>query len=139
MAFDPIPSSSMNRTVPALFAVLPLAACVAWRLGGALGNGVLAGYFLGCAVAGLAHAWQVHTMRHRPEQAFTAFGLGFLAKILGLGLGAAIFGTIDALAARVDWRSYLLAFVGAVLVVMVAGTFDHLRFLRGSAARRQAL
>jgi uncharacterized membrane protein YeaQ/YmgE (transglycosylase-associated protein family) len=78
-------------------------------------------------------------MRHRPEQAFTAFGLGFLAKILGLGLGAAIFGTIDALAARVDWRSYLLAFVGAVLVVMVAGTFDHLRFLRGSAARRQAL
>ncbi|MAE28479.1 MAG: hypothetical protein QF724_09640 [Planctomycetota bacterium] len=129
----------MSRTVPALFAALPVAALVAWRLGGALGTGVLAGFLLGCAVGGLAHAWQVHTMRHNPENAFGAFGLGFLAKVLGLGLGAAAFNAIEPLALRVDWRTYLLAFIGAVLVLMVAGTFDHLRFLKECSARRQAL
>ena len=76
---------------------LALAGGIAWRLGGALGTGVLGGYLLKLAV---------------------------------LLAAALVFRYVEPAARQVDWRGFLVAFAGGVMLVIAIGSLDTLRTLR---------
>jgi len=115
-----------------LAAVLALAvACVlASRLGGAQGAGVLLGYSLGAGLSGLGCLYLRHAMATRPERALAATVVSFLVKLAALLIGALAFKYVDAAAARVDWRTFTLAFAGAVALVLPIGTWEAVRARR---------
>lgn len=119
----------MIRLSLALSFGLLVAALVAWRLGGALGAGVLAGFLLGGGIGGLGVLWERHVLTTRPERAMHAVALSFLVKLLALGMGALAFRYLDGPAARVDWRSFLVAFAAAVALVVPVGAADAARAL----------
>ena len=104
------------------------AAVVAWRLGGTLGTGVLAGYLLGAGVSGLGVLYQRHTLMVRPERMMQAVVVGFLAKLVFLFGATLVFRFVDAAAARADWRSFLAAFGVAVAIVLPLGSLDVVSF-----------
>ncbi len=119
-------------------AALAVALAVAWRLGGTLGAGVVAGFLLGAGMSGLGVLYERHLLRTRPERALTAFVVAFLAKLAVLILGGVAFRFIEAAAMRVDWRSFLIAFAAAVAVVLPLGTLDAVRSFKrqvGTAPR----
>ncbi len=119
-------------------AALAVALAVAWRLGGTLGAGVVAGFLLGAGMSGLGVLYERHLLLTRPERALTAFVVAFLAKLAVLVLGAVAFRFIEAAAMRVDWRSFLIAFAAAVAVVLPLGTLDAMRSFKrhvGTAPR----
>jgi uncharacterized membrane protein len=120
----------MIRLTLASLTVFAVAAILAWRLGGALGGGVLAGYLLGAGFSGLGVLYQRHTLLTRPEATFQAFTVAFLAKLVVLVLGALTFRFVEVAAARADWRSFLIAFAVAVAVIVPLGSFDLLQALR---------
>lgn len=119
----------MIRLSLALTFGLLVAAFVAWRLGGALGAGVVAGYLLGGGIGGLGVLWQRHVLQTRPERAMHAVALSFGAKLFVLGLGALAFRYLDGPAQRIDWRSFLVAFAAAVALVVPVGAADAARAL----------
>lgn len=127
----------MTRTHLVIIVALAVAGPVAWQLGGTLGFGVLAGFLCGASVAGLGVAWQQHVVRTRPEKVYSAHVLAFLFKLGAVLCGALVFRFVEQAAARVDWRSFLVTFAAAVLVVMVAGAFDTARVLREVALNRE--
>ncbi|MAF65830.1 MAG: hypothetical protein CMJ84_09255 [Planctomycetes bacterium] len=120
-----------------ILAALAVSGLVAWGLGGTLGLGVLAGFLCGASVAGLGVAWQQHVARTRPERVFGAHVMAFLFKLVAVLCGALVFRFVDQAAARVDWRSFLVAFAVVVFVVMVVGALDTTRALRESALGRE--
>ena len=119
----------MTRSTIGTIVVLLVAAVVAFRLGGTVGVGVIAGVLCGCSVSALGGAWQRHVFRTRPKKAFNAVLETFLFKLAFVIIGAISFRYIDAAAARVNWKSFLVSFVFAVLVVHTLTVLDNVRLL----------
>lgn len=119
----------MTRLILAMFLGTVAAAAVAWRLGGALGAGVLAGFLLGAGMSGLGVLWQRHVMLRRPERAMHAMALSLLAKLVALALGVACFRFVEVAGSRADWRSFLVAFGASVALVVPLGALDAVRVL----------
>lgn len=109
---------------------LALAAGIAWRLGGTLGTGVLGGYLLGASLSGLGVALQHHLLRTRPERVFPATVGVFALKLAVLLAAALTFRYVEPAARHVDWRAFLIAFAGGVIVVIGVGSLDTLRLLK---------
>ncbi len=124
----------MKLTTLGTLLTLAAAAVIAGALGGRLAWGVVAGALCGCAVAGLAAAWQRHVLRTRPERLVSAMAGSFLFKLAFVLMGALAFRYVPSAAERADWRSFLAAFAGAVLVVMLLATAETARLLRGAGA-----
>lgn len=127
----------MIRLSLASTVALVAAAVVAWRLGGAEGAGVLAGFLLGAGFSGLTVLYQRHTLLTAPERALKVFAVCFLAKLAVVLMGALAFRYVEAAAARADWRTFLIAFAAAVAVVLPFGLLDVLQVLRRRAAHRE--
>lgn len=126
----------MIRLTTASAVACVAALLVAMRLGGSLGMGVIAGYTLGAGFSGLGVLYQRHTLRTAPERALQAFTISFLAKLVMLLLGALAFRFVDQAAARVDWRSFLVAYAASVALILPLGSLDLLHVLRQSSAGR---
>ena len=75
-----------------------------------------------------------HVMRTRPEQAFSAFTISFLAKLMIVLIGALAFRFVEPAARWVDYRSFLVAFAAAATILLVASAPDAARALRGQRA-----
>ena len=117
MAPHPLPETSpVNRLIAVVLAALAVALVCAARFGGALGGGVLAGYFLGAGLAGLSVLYQMHLLATRPERAMAGSVLGFLVLIAALLVGG-----------RADWRSFLVTFALAGVLILPLGTFEAVR------------
>jgi hypothetical protein len=122
--------SSNTRLSLATLAGLALAAGIAWRIGGALGTGVLGGYLVGAFLSAFGVAWQNHLLRTNPAKVFTATVSVFLLKLAVL-LGAALaFRYVEAASAQVEWRAFLVAFAAGVVLVLAIGSLDTLRILK---------
>lgn len=119
----------MIRLTLAMLLGLVVAALVAWRLGGTLGAGVLAGFLLGAGTAGLGALYQRHVLATRPEKAMQALAVSLLAKLVAVGMGALAFRYVEAAQERADWRSFLVAFAASVAVVVPLGAMDAVRVL----------
>ncbi len=111
-----------------LIAALGLCAAslVAWRLGGRLGAGTLAGFLLGAGASGLGLLYLGHTLHHRPERALQALLVAFLAKLALLVSGALAFRHVAAAAERVDWRAFVVAFAAAAALLLPLGAWEAL-------------
>lgn len=114
----------MTRLVLAVLAGLAVALVLALRWGGALGNGVLAGYLLGAGLAGLASLYTRHALLHRPARALQALAIGFGVKLVALVLAALSLRYLPGVAARADWQSFVVAYAAAVALVLPFGTLD---------------
>jgi len=128
----------MNRLILAVLAALALALVLAARLGGALGGGVLAGFAAGAGLSGLGFLYQRHVLATRPERALQAAVVGFLAKLAVLLLGALAFRFVEPAGARVDWRSFVVAYAAAVAFVLPLATWVAVREQRERARTRAA-
>ncbi len=100
------------------------------RVEGTLSTGILSGYLLGAAAALLSGLWVAHTIRHRPEHAMRALLMGFFLKFTGLLAAALCLRFIAAAAAVADYRSFILAYTGAAVLVLLITTLDNSRSLR---------
>jgi hypothetical protein len=125
----------VNRLVFAVLAALVAALWVASELGGVLGGGVRLGYMLGAGLSGLSSLYTRHVARTRPERALHAAVAGFGFKLLALLGGGLAFRFLEPAAARADYRSFLIAFVAAVALVLPLGTWAALRTSPFRAAR----
>lgn len=119
----------MSRLTAASLVGLAVAGFVAWRLGGALGGGVLAGFLLGASLSGLGCLHQRHVLRTRPEHVMQAVAATFALKLVVLVLGGLAFRYLEPAAARVDWRGFLVAYAAAVALVLPFGALDVARSL----------
>jgi MFS family permease len=117
----------VNRLLVVVLAALVVALACAARFGGALGGGVLAGYLLGAGLAGLSVLYQMHLLATRPERAMTASVLGFLVLLVALFFGGLSFRYLEPVAERADWRSFLVSFAVAGVLVLPLGTHEALR------------
>jgi len=124
----------MTRTTLATLAALLIAAALAFQLGGREGAGVVAGVLCGAAVANLGALWQRHAFRHHAERAFRSVVEVFLFKLAFVLLGALAFRYVEAAAARVDWKAFLVTFAAAALLVQTVAVFESVRLLRRPAA-----
>jgi len=123
----------MKLLTLALLASLPFAALAAWRLGGALGAGALLGYGLGLFVGLAGVRWQEHLLAVRPRLALHAFAVVFLLKLGLVIAGAFTLRFWSPAGVRADWRSYLVAFPIAVLLVTAAMSWRHFSLLKTAA------
>lgn len=121
---------STTRLTLGTLAGLALAAGVAWRLGGALGTGVLGGYLLGASLSACGIALQNHYLRTRPERVMAATTGVFLLKLAMLLLSALVFRYVEPAARQVDWRAFLVAFVAGVVLLIAVGSLDTMRILK---------
>ena len=121
----------MQRITIAVLVGLPIALVIAWRLGGSLGTGVLLGFTLGAAMGGFGLAWQTHVLRTKPEAALSASMLSFLFKLAVVLMGGLVFKFVEPAAARVDYRSFLVAFAASAVLLLLAGIPDAARALKG--------
>lgn len=117
----------MNRLIVVVLAALVVALACAARFGGALGGGVIAGYLLGAGLAGLSVLYQVHLLATRPERAMAGSVLGFLVLLVALLIGGLSFRYLGPAAERVDWRSFLISFALAGVLVLLFGTLEAVR------------
>lgn len=117
----------MNRLILAVLAAFAVALSVASELGGPAGAGVVLGYCLGAGLAGLSALYTRHVLRTRPARALQAAVFGFLVKLATLVAGALAFRFLEPVAARADYRTFLIAFAGAVALVLPLGTWVALR------------
>jgi hypothetical protein len=114
-------------TRPPVLTISTLVGClvavvVCFVAGGATGTGVLAGFLLGAAL-GLACLDALRrTARVRPEWAFHAYVLSMGAKLVVMVGATLVLRYAEHLGERVDWRSFLIAYVGASLIVLLVGT-----------------
>ncbi len=120
----------MTLSTPGAIVGLAAASVVAWQLGGALGMGVLMGFFGGASIAMLGAMWIRHALRFNPKRAMRCQLEAFMAKMTVLFMGAIAFRFIESAAARVDWRAFLVSYIAAVLVLMVLGTVDTMRLVK---------
>lgn len=109
----------MNRhSYLAPLAGLPVAALVAWRLGGGVGAGALLGAFAGTALSVGGLCWIGWASRARPKHVQLAFVATFLVKLAVLTGGALLLRFVEVAAQRFEWSAYLLGFAAAVLLAM---------------------
>lgn len=120
----------MIRLTLATIATAGAAATVAWRFGGTLGTGVLAGYLLGAGLSGLGILYVRHTLLTRPEKSMGAMVVAFLFKLAALLIGALAFRYVEEAARLVDWRTFLVAFAFAAALLLPLGALDAARDLR---------
>jgi hypothetical protein len=111
-----------------------LAAAVAWQLGGSAGMGVMLGGLCAAVATGLGLAWQRSLLRRSPRLVMGAIAAGFLLKLVVLAAGGLFLRFHEASRARADWQAFALAFVAIAVVVLIPGTFENARALRGSRA-----
>jgi hypothetical protein len=111
-----------------------LAGAVAWQLGGRAGTGVLLGGLLAAAVTGLGLVWQRNLLRRSPRLVMGAMAAGFLLKLVVLAAGGLLLRYSEPFAARADWQAFVLAFVAIAVLVLIPGTLENARALRGSRA-----
>lgn len=128
----------MTRTVIASLLGASVAALIAWKLGGVVGAGVMAGFLLGVGIAGLGLLYQRHALLYRPNQAMQALGVSMLAKFVTLLVGALAFRFVEAAAARADWKAFLLAYGVGVCFLMPFGARDLHATLKSIQRRRAA-
>lgn len=110
---------------------LPAAVVAAWRVGsGSLADpravGVLLGAIIAVALSLAGWVAQERALRkggNGVNSVMTAFVLAFLAKLFVLALGAVLLRLQPSLAARADWRAFLVGFAAAVAWVLFVGAF----------------
>lgn len=125
----------MNRSILLLLALVVAAAALGWNVGGAVGAGILAGALCGGSLAALGVSWQQLTVKRRPQRALASSVEVFLVKLACLLGSTLVFRFVPQAAARVDWRSYVVAFAACAFAVMIAGTFETSRALRSERDR----
>ena len=103
-----------------------------------MGSGIVAGYALGAALAGLGAMHVLHTLRTRPDKAFQSFAVSFLFKFAALVGGGLAFRYLPAAAERADWRGFLIAFAGAVVLILPFGVLDAVRHAKRSSGGADA-
>jgi hypothetical protein len=118
---------SHPRTTLALALGLAAASVLAYDLGGSLGTGVVLGYLLGAALCAFGVAWQSHWLRVSPRRAMQAQVEGFLAKLAALCVFAVAFRFLESLAAAVDWRAFVVAYAGAIALLLPLATYESTR------------
>ena len=128
----------MNLTTLSTLLGLAGAALLAFRLGGAHGTGVVAGYLAGAGLTGALLARQRKILASNPKRALQSTVEGFLAKLGAVVLATLAILFVPGLRASCDLASFLLAFGAAVLLVLLPGTFENARFLRASAVQGTA-
>lgn len=128
----------MTRTTLVVLVALGAALWLALELGGRLGAGVLSGYLLGAALAGLSSLYQRHVLLTRPALALRASVVGFLVQLAALLLGALSFRYLSAAAERADWRSFVVAYGAAVMCVLPLGAWEAVREQRRRDAAARA-
>jgi len=126
----------VNRLIVVVLAALGVALACAYRFGGALGGGVLAGYLLGAGLAGLSVLYQMHLLATRPERAMAGSVMGFLVLLVALLIGALSFRFLEPVAERADWRSFLVTFSLAGALVLPLGTMEAVRHQRRRGGAR---
>ncbi len=124
----------MNLTLIATLAGLALAIVVSAPLGAVEATGVLGGYLFGASIGLLGVGYQKHALRTRPAQAMNASIIAFLFKLFGALMGALSLRYLEPLARVADWRSFLLAYAAAVLLILVFGSIDISRALNRRSA-----
>ena len=129
----------MIRLTLAVLAALLVAVWLAYELEGALGAGVLAGYLLGAGLTGLSSLYQRHVLLYRPARALHASVVGFVVALAALLFGALAFRFIESAGARVDWRSFAIAFGAAVAFLLPLGAWEAVREQRQRAGAARAV
>jgi NhaP-type Na+/H+ or K+/H+ antiporter len=124
----------MTRTTLATLALLLGAAVLALRLEGRDAMGVVAGALCGSSVSMLGASWQRHTFRTRPQRAFQAVVEVFLFKLAFVLIGTLSFRYVEAAAARIDHRFFLVSFVVTALVIQMVAVFENVRLLKNPPA-----
>jgi hypothetical protein len=125
----------MNLAWTATLLGLAAAAAVAAALGGALGVGALAGFAAASFVGLAAGLHRAHLARTRPERAFGAFAVAFLAKLGLLLAGTLLLRFVEPLGARADWRAFALGFAAGALWLSLFTTIQTSRTLSRQGAR----
>jgi hypothetical protein len=101
---------------------------VAGALGAAVSPAMCAGAVLGSVVGGGASLISMARVRRalaqRSERAMQALVEGFLFKLVLLGAAIAAFRLLPSLAARADWRAFLIAFGTAAVTVLFAAVYE---------------
>jgi hypothetical protein len=126
------------KTALGLALLLPVAAFAGITVGGASGLGIFLGFALGATLAGISVAWQAHCLRYRPEHASRAQLAGFAIKLGAAAVFAAAFRFVEPLADTVSWRSFLLAFAAAAILVLPLALLDLSRLMAEARARSAA-
>ncbi len=96
------------------------------------------GFVSAAAVSGLGIAWLIHVGRTQPQRFLSAFAVGFLFKLAVALMGGLAFRYIEPAAARVDHRSFLLAFASVAVLLLFVGAGEASRTLRASSTARGA-
>jgi hypothetical protein len=119
-----------------LGALIGLAAAlpVAWQLGGTAGNGALVGWAAGAGTTFALLAWQARLRERAPQRMLQAFAASMLLKLCVLLACALAVRFVEPLAARVDWRAFLVAFAASAVLVLVPGTIETMRPSKASRA-----
>ncbi len=125
----------MTLTATASLIGLAAAALLAWRLGGSVGAGVLAGFLGSCAVTGWGILRQRRVLSSAPERALRVMVESFLVKLVLVLVATLGLLFIPSVRAVLDAAAFLLAFAGGVLVVLVSGTIDNAKILKTRRAR----
>jgi hypothetical protein len=129
----------MTHTTTGALIGLAAAAFLAWWIGGSLGSGVLSGFLAGAFVAGLSIAWQRHILSTRPEKLVAAAVLGFLFKLAAVLCGVLALRYLDPEARIADWRSFVVTFAVASVLVLIPGTLENMRRLSPKLAPKLSM
>lgn len=124
----------MTRTTIVTVVVLLGAALLAFQLEGREAMGVVAGVLCGTSVSMLGASWQRHTFRTRPQRGLQAVVEVFLFKLVFVLMGALSFRYIEAAAARVEHRFFLVTFVVTALVIQTVAVFESVQLLKSPPA-----
>jgi hypothetical protein len=127
----------MNR--PSLLTIATLLGCLAalavsFATGGTVGSGVMAGFLLGAAIGLFCLETLRRTSRVRPEYAFHAYLGTVFVKVLVMIGATLVLRFAEPLAARFEWRSFLIAYLAGALIVLVTGTPAAVRTITTEAA-----
>jgi hypothetical protein len=127
----------MTLTTAGTLLGLAIAGSLAWWLGGSVGTGLIAGFVAGASIAGLCVAWQRRVLATHPERMLQVAVAGFLAKLAAVLAGTLILRFVDSEATIADWRSFLLSFAAAAVLVTVPGALENVRKLGRRQAREE--
>jgi len=119
----------MTLTSITTLAGFALAAAIGWSLGGTQATGVLAGFCAGASIAGLCLVLQRKAAQHRPQLLLQAVLAGFLIKAFSLLALTLLVRLYTPLAEVCDALSFLLAFAGTAIAILVPATLDTLRLV----------
>lgn len=113
---------------------LALGVLVAFVPGGNFGMGLAAGLILGASLSGFGVATQKRLVRTKAAYVLPALATSFVLKVAALFVAAFVFLRFPETAERFDPFASLLAFAGAAMAVLLAGTVEVSRLLRSGAS-----